>query len=134
MKVGFTGSRKGIDSYQRTMVKKKLSELAAAELHHGDCIGADKLAHHIAKELELKVIIHPPTNPKLRAFCKISHGDEIRDAFIYLTRNRNIVDETEFLIACPNSPESLRSGTWATIRYAQSQRKQIVIFLPNGEN
>ena len=29
-------------------------------LNHGDCVGADALAHDFAIELGLKVIVHPP--------------------------------------------------------------------------
>lgn len=51
-----------------------------------------------------------------------------------LVRNHDIVDSTELLIACPKEQvEVLRSGTWATIRYAR--KKEITVWLidPEGQ-
>ena len=51
-----------------------------------------------------------------------------------LDRNRDIVDACDVLIATPKDfVEELRSGTWATVRYARKQRKPLVIVWPNGE-
>jgi hypothetical protein len=33
----------------------------------------------------------------------------------------------------PSGPERLRSGTWATVRYARKLRKPITILWANGE-
>jgi len=50
-----------------------------------------------------------------------------------LTRNHDIVDCTELLIACPKSmKEELRSGTWATVRYARKLERPVIIIYPNG--
>jgi hypothetical protein len=49
------------------------------------------------------------------------------------SRNHDIVDETELLIACPGElAEAVRSGTWATVRYARKLGRPIVIFWPDG--
>lgn len=88
-------------------------------MHHGDCIVGDWLAHRIGRELGLRMIGHPPDNPKKRAFCDF---DEIRPEKPYLERNRDIVDETDVLIGMPDGPERLRSGTWSTIRYGRKTR------------
>jgi len=51
----------------------------------------------------------------------------------YLERNHNIVDESELLIACPKSKEEeLRSGTWATVRYARKKGVRIILIYPDG--
>ena len=117
-KIGFTGTQKGMKGYQpfliRLFFKKYASEIS--EVHHGDCIGADKDFHDIAKEFLLKVVLHPPKNPSKRAFCKAEVEFPKEE---YLDRNHKIVDNCDMLIATPKGEEELRSGTWATIRYAK---------------
>jgi hypothetical protein len=84
--------------------------------HHGDCVGADAEAHVIATVLGFETVVHPPKNEKLRAFCK---GDLILEPRDYLARNHQIIDATDLLFAVPDGPETKRSGTWSTIRYAR---------------
>ena len=51
----------------------------------------------------------------------------------YLVRNHDIVDVCDVLVATPGQKEEqIRSGTWATIRYARKIRKQIIIVYPDG--
>ena len=51
----------------------------------------------------------------------------------YLDRNHDIVDQTDLLIATPKeNTEVLRSGTWATIRYAKKINKPTWIIETNG--
>lgn len=78
--------------------------------------------------LDLK--IHPPINPAKRAWCT---GDFTYPEKDYLDRNRDIVNCTDILITCPSGyTEKLRSGTWATIRYARKIGKTVVIIFPDG--
>ena len=52
----------------------------------------------------------------------------------YLERNRDIVDACDILIACPRTlKEELRSGTWATVRYARKVGKPVAILWNNGK-
>ena len=44
-----------------------------------------------------------------------------------------LVDACEVLLATPKGPEKLRSGTWATVRYARKVGKRIVIIEPDGK-
>lgn len=56
---------------QLAMVKKIMERFEIARAHHGDCMGADKQFHELAKELGATVIVvHPPEDDKKRAFCK----------------------------------------------------------------
>ena len=48
----------------------------------------------------------------------------------YLDRNRDIVDACEVLLATPDGPERLRSGTWSTVRYARKIGKPVEVRLP----
>lgn len=134
MKIGFTGTRDGMTEAQKVTVKKILKGFRDAypEFHHGDCVGADADAHEIAEKLRYHIVIHPPTNNSLRAYCK---GEDVSllDLKPYLVRNKDIVKDTETLIATPNGfKEKQQSGTWSTVRFAQKQNKFILIVWPDG--
>jgi hypothetical protein len=104
-----------------------LVENGMRELHHGDCIGADAEADAIARKLGLAIVVHPPTDPKKRAFCS-QPGDRTHAPLPYLVRNHAIVEACNLLIAAPHTDrEVLRSGTWATIRYARSLGVTVLI-------
>ena len=124
--VGFTGTQEGMSYEQTNALRQAL--IGATELHHGDCIGADAQAHDIAREIGgIRIVIHPPTDPSRRAFKR---GDIIREPKPYLERNHDIVDESASLIAAPKSDvEELRSGTWATVRYARKMEKPVKMLL-----
>ena len=75
-----------------------------------------------------KIVIHPPEDPKKRAFCK---GDETREPLPYLDRNSNIVKECEVLLATPETKtKKQRSGTWSTIGKGQRSKKIVEIINP----
>jgi hypothetical protein len=128
-KVGHSGSRNGMTNPQRARFTVELHRAGAKELHHGDCRGADEDAHKIGRQLGLWIVGHPPTASGLRAYCIC---DEMRETRTFLVRNRAIVLETELLIATPQGPERLRSGTWSTIRYARRLRVPLLIIHPDG--
>jgi hypothetical protein len=132
--IGFTGTRHGTNKSQRTTLARLLNELHATDLHHGDCIGADNHAHYIARDADCRIHLHPPTDPKKRAFCALRSGmDTTYPTKPYLDRNRDIVDASEIVIATPSEViEPRRSGTWATIRYAIKCRKRTIIVYPDG--
>lgn len=127
MKLGFTGTQQGMSAMQAKLLRSELQLYKPTEFHHGDCVGADAEAHEIveAEFPNIKIVVHPPINPAKRAF---KWGDEGRIAKDYLMRNRDIVNETDRLVAAPKGDtEELRSGTWATIRYAIKARKPYTI-------
>lgn len=135
MKIGFTGTKRGMSCDQYGKFKSILKEHPYGELHHGDCIGSDYEAHILALFLKMAVIVHPPINPKSRAFCGDSNAPGAKVSILnpkeYLERNHDIVDTCDILIATPaQSKEVLRSGTWATIRYARKNNKQVIIIEP----
>ena len=142
--VGITGTKKGGSRRQVEGLRRLFTDMSinsdrnkkVIELHHGDCKGVDWEAFAIANKvfrnvsLTLITVSHPPLDGKHRAFTK---NDQTRKAKEYLQRNMDIVDETDWMIALPDSPnEKLRSGTWATIRYAKKQNKSVIIILPSG--
>jgi hypothetical protein len=129
--IGFAGTRLGMTSDQMGALREVLAPLRQAVLHHGDAIGADAEAHDIALTLGWKAVIHPPINETWRAHKVAS---EERPAKPYLVRNRDIVDETELLVAAPaKAAEHLQSGTWATVRYARRLGRPVLVVLPDGK-
>jgi len=133
MKVGFTGTQRGMSEFQRISFEAGLRFMFEpdSEFHHGDCIGADEQAQSIAMRLGFIIHIYPPIDPKKRAFC---NGPHIMVPKPYLERNHDIVDATDILIATPGEAiEQLRSGTWATIRYARKKNRKLLIIGPAGE-
>jgi hypothetical protein len=133
MKLGFTGSRRGMDEFQIKALRVALKFMKKDEyneFHHGDCIGADAQAAAIAKEFGWIVVGHPPVNEVARAFFKSDHSFHPRE---YIERNQYIVDTTDQMIAVPaEDVEQLRSGTWATIRYALKSGKRVTPIWPKG--
>lgn len=129
MKVGFTGTRRGITPEQRVAVFGLL--VGVTEAHHGDCLGADAEFHEIITSLGgIKRVGHPPSDPKSRAWCQF---DELLPEKDYLARNRDIVEATELLIACPGEDTEMhRSGTWSCVRYARKLSKPIRLVYPDG--
>jgi len=135
MKIGFTGTRKGMTSAQLSGLKRLLSGYAGplTEFHHGDCVGADEEAHGIVREIEahkIKIIIHPPVELRWRAKCR---GDEALPPKNYMRRNRDIVNVCDILVAVSDSDKELiSSGTWSTVRYARKTGKPRIIIYPSG--
>jgi predicted Rossmann fold nucleotide-binding protein DprA/Smf involved in DNA uptake len=133
MNIGFTGTRKGLTDYQKAHLESLFwvwSRLEAAEikLHHGGCVGADEQAHYLAIKYGMTSVCHWPTD---RKFVALITPHEHREAQPYLIRNHNIVDESDFLLACPKQMvEIRRSGTWATVRYARRVNKQLMVIPP----
>lgn len=130
MNVGFTGTRQGMTYKQFSAFIDLIACLHPDEFHHGDCVGADEQAgNFVAADTATHVVIHPPQEiGKNRAWCV---GHEFRDPLPYLARNHKIVDETDLLIATPKTRgEELRSGTWATIRYARRKGRPVRILFP----
>jgi hypothetical protein len=134
MKIGFTGTQIGMSDFQLETLERYLMKCQMAalmpglnhEFHHGDCIGADEEAHEIALIHNYNIVIHPPLNSSKRAFCDawtLTH-----DRKPYLERNHNIVDACDVLVVAPKSDEEeLRSGTWATYRYAIKKGKPVMM-------
>lgn len=128
--IGFTGTQVGMTAKQKQEIQEFLEYQNYCIFRHGDCIGADCQAHHIADKLGYRIIIHPPNNPNKRAFCTGSQTSILLHK-PYLDRNHDIVDNSDILIACPKeNTEQLRSETWATIRYARKKGKQVYLIIP----
>ena len=133
--IGFTGTQFGMTTKQRVEVVYFLRVIQIEHkyetiyAHHGDCIGSDFEFHNIVKEHNISVILHPPIVRIKRAFC--NRYIVSREPKPYLERNHDIVDESDIMIATPQSKEEvLRSGTWATVRYARKIDKPLIVMEP----
>lgn len=133
MRVGFTGSKQGVTSAQLHSLRGWLLANTVDEFHHGCCVGADTYANAIAYEYGLAVVFHPPIDMSQASDLREFPGTW-RKPLPYMARNRAIVDECELLIAMPgmSDEERLRSGTWATVRYARRMRRPVVRLLRMG--
>ena len=129
---GFTGTRAGMTEHQQKALSLLLRDYSKnrTTFHHGGCHGADCEAHCIAFLLAA-IIIHPGDAAQHRKWAKHLDTCELRSWKPYLERNHDIVDICDVLIAAPKSlTEELRSGTWATIRYARMIRRPVIILDP----
>lgn len=135
LRIGFTGTRHGLTVPQREALRRYLRALRrnyrSAQGDHGMCEGGDDEFNTMARLEGWRTAGHPPVNGKLVADMVV---DEMFEPKPYLMRNRDIVNAGEYLIACPHGlTEQWRgSGTWSTIRYAESRRKMIVFIWPTG--
>lgn len=115
--IGFTGTRRGMTPLQREMVASLLRGAVAdgaTAFHHGCAVGADTEAAGIAVKVGLVPVEHPAGDAPLK-------------------RNREIVAASDYLVAAPfQSREVLRSGSWATVRYARAAGIPIAIVQPDG--
>lgn len=133
VKIGFTGTRRGMTPVQKAAFFEFIQPYAYYEnvlFIHGDCIGADKEAHDMMRTIKsVKIKARIPDRSSNRAFCDADIIEKPKD---YLSRNHDIVNECDYLVACPRSAEERRSGTWATIRYARKCGKKIVMISTCG--
>lgn len=134
---GFTGTQVGMTGAQRDRVWKIMVDAVGEygrqgiEARHGDCIGADRDFHSICRTLGLWIVGYPPVVSGKRAWCDFDSEREPRE---YLERNRDIVNASDVLVACPAGVvEELRSGTWSTVRYARKAGIPVMLVLPSGE-
>lgn len=98
-------------------------------VHLGDCVNGDAQIHQLCLSIGgVRTIGHPPINGKNRAFCVY---DEEWEPEAYLDRDHAMVDACDVLLAFPRSPrEELRSGTWATVRYARKSGCHTTVIPP----
>lgn len=131
---GFTGTRKGMTNAQKEVLRDFLRK--ATSFRHGNCIGSDELAHFLFREFHPRgrIIIHPATTgSKQSILTKDDPYCDWMEPLPPLSRNRVIVLSSNLLLATPETEkEVLRSGTWATIRFARQQKRPHVIIYPEG--
>jgi len=134
MIIGFTGTQVGMSFGQFSDVRQLIRDIDWTEWHHGCCTGSDEEAvlivrHWIDYGVSVigrthRIIAHPGDNPEKTSRLALYASDEVLPAKPNLKRNHDIVEVSGTLIAAPRQDkEVLRSGTWATIRWARSHKK-----------
>ena len=134
MIVGFTGTRHGMTRIQRDVVELLLGTWRVMALEHGDCVGADEEADRIAVDFGIPRVLRPCNIEPLRAHCERRGGTVLKvyDPLPPLYRNEEIVRSSHRLLAAPQGPEELRSGTWSTIRRARFWNVETKTVFPDG--
>lgn len=133
IQVGVTSTRRGMTSKQQARGFSILHNLKTYidEARHGDCIGGDEQFHAFFRMLGFRTIIHPPSDPRFRAYCKGAWRVEKEDD--YLKRDRAIVRASTLIISAPYSETpQLRSGTWYTDKYTLKSKRDLIRVLPDG--
>jgi hypothetical protein len=134
----FTGTRDGMTEAQKTTVYNALKR--GKKLKHGLCVGADADCHNLwiwnLRRPISTVEVYPCNIPRMVAQVPVSN---VRKPEHPLKRNRRMIEEAikegkMMVLAAPrNIFEERRSGTWATIRYAQMMGVPLLIVWPDGE-
>jgi hypothetical protein len=133
MKVGFIGSRNPPSNAQIAWLYSAFESGGIEELHCGQCVGGDPIAYRAAVEVGLAVVIHPPTNPRLLAPDIVKRpGVAFLPAEPFPNLSRNLVGDTDGILALPTSPESDKGNTWYTVHYAEFLNKPVVICFQHG--
>lgn len=136
MKLGFTGTRRGMTKAQMETFAATIAAVHPfEEFRHGDCQGADDEAANLVYEAFScygpMVIVHPPVDETHRAFNE--HYFAILAPLTHFARNRAIVDACDLLIACPcEMTAQPKGGTWMTVGYAKKRKKPVKIIWPDG--
>ena len=132
--IGFTGTRMGMTNEQHNSLKRIFTGTNFI-LHNGQCEGADFQAYEMTKKFNQHIVLHPPKDKKYKFFNPERYPFEtVCKPKDYLKRNKDIVNDSEILIAVPKeSNEVLRSGTWSTVRYARKKKGRVVIIYPSGK-
>lgn len=142
MKIGFTGTRGGMTPEQKASVAVIFADYPKFELHHGACVGSDHDAVLMASmNRDNEIVAHPgmgakatlEENQKLLSQSAVDLSTKVVGTKTYFARNRDIVDETEILIACPPcEPMPENGGTAYTVNYAKKRGKTVLIVWPTG--
>lgn len=139
MRMGFTGTRRGMTAAQKASFRSLMENKKPWAFDHGLCQGADTEAHLIVREVlgeggQVEIYGHPgPLGDWRQSVFLFEDCWHLAEHKPFLDRNHDIVNSVDVMVACPGeSTEELRSGTWATIRYTLKRGKPLHLILPDG--
>ena len=135
MILGFTGTRNGMNDFQKRVLQETIQNFGDALLEavHGDCMGADTEFHQMIRSLtRARLVLRPGIGARdgkneTRAF---NEADVVLPVGTFFSRNRDIVDACDFLVGAPLNGFR-KGGTWQTLRYAHKKRKPGLIIFPD---
>lgn len=138
--VGFTGSRRTDAIHtQRSTFERLIAAICGtvrfAEFRHGGCYGWDAIAavHVDALKKRPRIICHPSNFVETTDMQAVKASDVVLPVRHPLTRNRDIVKASTFMVACPaTNDETQRSGTWSTVRCAVKMYRPVFVVRPDG--
>lgn len=119
---------------QQAKLTEILQSTKVAAFLHGGADGADTEAHAVAELLDLAIVIYPGVDRSgvVRNNRAWTNATLMPEEY-FIKRNRKMVDLCDLLIAAVGEPEEqLRSGTWATVRYAGKVGRPMLILYPDG--
>jgi hypothetical protein len=129
IKIGIVGARLRNSPKDKQLIKecilhliKKYENVTITVVSGGCPKGADRFAEEIAKELNLRIIIHYPDGN----LNMVTTKNEYRK--LCFARNTLIANDSDMLIAMPNYDEHERptGGTADTINKTRLQKKPVV--------
>jgi len=118
-KLGFTGTREGLNEAQTSWLRAFLFENPPDQAGHGACMGADIDFHNLVREVvpSCKIIAWPSTSNATRRECD---ADVVHDLMAPKKRDQLIVNFANYFVGCPHTDyEITQSGTWMTLRMAR---------------
>lgn len=136
MKISFTGTQAGMTAAQRERWRSLLMLHKPDAICHGGCVGADDEADAIAADLGILRFVFPSNLEAKRvpnAILKARTGSQVvvMAEKPPLVRNKDIVLLGDVLVAAPRQKQmTVRSGTWATVRYARKRSVKVEILVP----
>jgi hypothetical protein len=138
MRIGFSGTRKGITAHQKESIRRIFfygeKDLSSVVIHHGGCTGADKEFHWIVRPYNpARIFVHPSNAPRYQAYCPADPPTVFRfPEAPLLVRNKDIVDSVDVLLYAPETSFEQRVGEmWFTVRYARKVGLEIYQLLPD---
>jgi hypothetical protein len=136
MKIGITGTRSGMSPEQKIQFIKLIDKLKPTSFIDGCCIGVDEETYLIVKEMGIQTIGRPGysalTQENINEFRSVYQRDIMHMAQTHFARNRDIVKESDIMIAIPYELNG-KGGTNYTIDYSIKMKKPLYIILRNGE-
>lgn len=109
-------------------------------MNNGDCVGADGEAQDLCvvyfctQHIRMYPAFELGHHKRVGVFTGLPHVVYMHKVTEPLKRNRLMVDDASLVVATPaENSEVLRSGTWATIRYAVTRGKKLHIIMPDGK-
>lgn len=139
--VAVTGTERGGTTAQLRLARAILFAWSPTVLIHGGCIGVDDELDQLACELSIRREVFPAqVDYKKRVPEHLLLGRKHSSVVIHpvqppLVRNRIMVRRASRALALPGEArEVVRSGTWATVRFARTllPREYVVVIAPDG--
>lgn len=132
--LGITGTRAGPRPAQTAAAVKFIRGIKPYRVVHGGAPGFDMIAHGIAEATRTvrEIEVHPATEARGHGII-LGAGVIVYPELPALERNKIIVKRIYGLLACPKTDdEDLRSGTWATVRYAREAGVPVYLIKQDG--